>query len=326
MGKACSKDISLPYEASETAYSGDVLYVVLPYFNYCGFERRTQLFVEFVERIKSVPCVRIIISEGALMNDTFLLPPTMAGAYMHFRFRATDHVWMKENLINLAVKKLPVDWKYMAWIDADLTFLNEDWARDTMHRLNSQYDVVQIFQTCINMGPCGEALKIDKSFGYMHCESGKPYHKTAKYGFWHPGFAHACTRAAYDRMGGLLDFGILGSGDRHMCLALIGLVEYSHPGNIHTNYSKMLQEYQARVKSLRFGWVPGTILHHWHGRLEDRKYQDRWLILTKQQFDPETDIVRNAEGVIVLTEKGKRLEWHLANYFVERREDNMTLT
>lgn len=301
------------------------LYVILPYFNYCRYERRTQLFLEFIDRIKDNPVLRIIVSEAAAPSQDFLLPRKIPGVYAHVGFKCSDMVWIKENLINLAVKHMPPAWKYMAWVDADITFLNAGWAEETMARLTKGFDVVQIFQTCVNMGPKEEAMKIDRSFGYMYQESGKTYHKNAKYGFWHPGFAWACNRYAFDRMEGLIDFGILGSGDRHMALALIGQVEYSHPQNIHENYKKQLLAFQKRAQHLRLGWVPGTILHHWHGRLEDRKYQERWNILTKEEYDPDADIERNADGVIVLTDQGKRMTEPLQQYYVGRREDNMSL-
>lgn len=337
MGKSCSKDVTASSTQDKYAMQKTIpkiislpdekfLYVILPYFNYCNFHRRTQLFLEFIARIKENPVVRIVVVEASSPEYDFLLPRKIPGVYKHIGFKCKDHVWIKENLINLAVKQLPRMWRYMAWVDADITFLNTSWADDTIYALTHKYDVAQIYQTCVNMGPENEALKIDRSFGYMYRESGHPYHKAAKYGFWHPGFAWACSRRAYEQMGGLIDFGILGSGDRHMALALIGLVDISHPGNIHENYKKHLLWFQQQAKGLELGWIPGTILHHWHGRLEDRKYQERWNILTKGEYDPDTDIVRSKDGLIELTEKGKRLSEQLTNYFIGRREDNMSMS
>ena len=39
--------------------------------------------------------------------------------------------------------------------------------------------------------------------------------------FWHPGFAWACNRVTYDKIGGLYQEGILGAGDNIMCQLLI---------------------------------------------------------------------------------------------------------
>lgn len=300
---------------------GDYLYVILPYFNYCGYDSRKRLFVEFIQRIQHLPNIRIVIAEArevAAQYDLVLNLPLKI--YLHVRTCTHHRIWIKENLINLAVEKLPATWKYMAWVDADLTFLNKNWAADTMQALND-FDVVQMFQSCANLGPGGETMKLDQSFFYMYEKGGKPYHKNAKYGFWHPGYAWACSRNAYEKMGGLVQFGILGSGDRHMALALIGKVDFSHPGNIHPNYAKHLLAYQKRCRGLRASYVPGTILHHFHGSLADRKYQERWTILTRHHYDPEEDLYITDHGVIQLTDKGMRMARDLSEYFQGRNED-----
>ncbi len=238
------------------------------------------------------------------------------------KIQTKDHIWLKENLINIASKSLPENWKYIGWIDADIAFLNDNWVQDTIAELQT-FDIVQMFHTCVNLGPHGESIKIDKSFGYMHERSGTPYSKTDKYGFWHPGYAWACTKKAWEQMHGLIDWAILGSGDRHMALAWIGHVDWSSPGNVHPNYMMMLKEYQNLCKNLKVGYVDGTILHFWHGRFEDRKYKERWLILTKHQFDPLKDIKMSSTGLVQLTESGKRMDRELKEYFVGRREDLM---
>lgn len=293
----------------------ETLYVILPYFNFCGFKRRRSLFIDFVKQIQGEKGIRIVVSE-ALGPDPL---PNM-GTFGHFGFETDSPIWLKENLINMAIRRLPKDWKYVAWIDADITFLNQNWVRDTITELKS-YDIVQMFQTCVNLGSKNEALKIDKSFGYMHRDSGTPYVASARYGFWHPGYAWACTRKAWLQMDGLIEWAILGSGDRHMCLAWIGRVKDSAPGTIHPNYLAWLEEYELMCKGLEVSYVEGTILHHWHGRLEDRKYRERWDILTKNKFNPMTDIGQTESGLVQLSNSGRRLEKELLVYFVGRRED-----
>lgn len=297
------------------------LYVIIPHFNFCRYNNRKRLLLEFVERMKHVKGVRLVVSEGRLLGDEYDLPNKIPGVYKHLRYTYDNIFWLKENLINLAVKELPDDWDCMSWIDADLTFVNENWVADTFKSFE-KYDVVYLWETCVNLGEKGDAVdKPDKSFGYMHIESGKAYHPKAKYGFWHPGYAVGCTRKAYEKMSGLLDFAILGSGDRHMALALIGRVEWSAPGNIHEGYLIRLKAFQERCKGLKLGYVPGTIIHHWHGNKADRKYVERWDILTKGKYNPQTDIKRNHHGQIYLTQDGIRLQSPIKEYFQGRLED-----
>jgi len=311
------------FRMKEKPKSEDYLYIILPYFNYCGYSRRHQLFVEFIDRIKKEKNIRVIVSEAAEKGVQFDLH-FRNDVFMHLRFETESRIWLKENLINMAIMQLPNDWKYVAWIDADITFINENWVEETIKTLN-KYDVIQMFQTCINLGPEGEVIKTDRGFAYMYLRSGREYTKTYKYGFWHPGYAWACTRKAYVAMNGLIDWGILGSGDHHMALALIKKVQSSHPGGIHKEYKARLNEFEKSVRDLKLGFITGTILHHWHGRLEDRKYRERWDILVSNEYNPAIDIEKSPNGLIQLTRRGMRIQQPIHEYFIGRREDNMTL-
>ena len=292
------------------------LYVVLPYFNFAGFKRRRDLFIQFVERYAKTPGIRLVVSEALGPAPLPRLP-----VWAHMKFQTDSRVWIKENLINTAVKTLPSDWATMAWIDADLEFLNKNWVRDTKKELQDA-DIVQMWHTAVNLGPHEEALKIDKSFAYMFVGSGTKWSPSDKYGFWHPGYAWACTRTAFTKMGGLPDWAILGSGDRHLAMSLAVLGETSCPGTIHENYKMMLRLYERSLKNFKVSWVDGTIIHFWHGSFADRRYRERWDILIKNAFDPFEDIGYTDEGIVQLTEKGRRFEKFLDDYFTGRREDS----
>ena len=294
----------------------DTLYVVLPYFNFCGFKRRRELFIQFVERYTKTPGLRLVVVEA--MGPA---PLGRLSVHEHIRLTSDSRVWLKENLINTGVKSLPNDWKYVAWIDADLEFLNSNWVQDTIKELQDA-DMVQMWHTAVNLGTHEEALKIDKSFAYMFVGSGTPWTPSDKYGFWHPGYAWACTRHAFTKMGGLPDWAILGSGDRHMAMSLAGLAQQSCPGTIHENYKMMLRIYERGLKNFKVSWVDGTIIHFWHGSFADRRYKERWDILIKNAFDPFDDIGYTDEGLVQLTDKGRRFEKFLDDYFIGRKEDS----
>jgi hypothetical protein len=107
-----------------------------------------------------------------------------------------------------------------------------------------------------------------------------------------------------------------------MAMAMIGKVLQSGPGNMHPHYKVMLEEFQRRVKGLHIGWVHGTIIHQWHGSLANRKYKERWDILTKNEYDPFLDIGTSKDGIIELTTRGKRLAPFINEYFTGRQEDS----
>ena len=316
-----------PSSPKNNSVNDTPLYVILPYFNYCHFQRRKQLFIEFIERYKATPGIALVVVEAALQGEQFDLPNPMPEAFAHFRVISQDPIWLKENLINIGVSRLPDNWRMMAWVDADITFMNELWVEETKASLtNNPMSIVQMFKTAANLGPDEEVYRLDRGFAWCILSDAKT--QTGKYTDLHPGFAWACSRKAYEAMGGLIDWAILGSGDRHMALALIGDAEGSAPGGIHSDYKERLKAFGQRCKAsnLRLGVINGTILHHWHGRLADRKYRERWNILVTNEYNPSQDVCRSHRcGLLQFTETGKRLVPEFYDYFQGRKEDTATL-
>ena len=89
------------------------LYVILPYFNFCGYKRRRKLFIEFLDQIRDLKGIRIVVTEAL---GPAALP--RLDVFEHWAFETDSPVWLKENLINMAIRRLPKGWKYVAWIDA----------------------------------------------------------------------------------------------------------------------------------------------------------------------------------------------------------------
>ena len=211
----------------------------------------------------------------------------------------------------------------MAWVDADISFLNPNWITETIEALQ-HYPVVQMFESAVDEGPTGAVIATFNSFGANFLKGIPPLalaQSTGEYygAFGHPGFAWAMRRDAFDTVGGLIDKAILGAADHHMALALIGQAKLSMPGNISSGYSDMILEWEERVVADRLvnnlGAVPGTISHHWHGSKNKRNYIGRWEILTRHKYDPRFDIKRNSQGLYQFTAKGERMRQDLRNYF-----------
>ena len=97
--------------------------------------------------------------------------------------------------------------------------------------------------------------------------------------YWHPGYAWAMTRKLYDKIGGLYQLSILGSGDFYMALSLISLVPLSVISNNCPTYPLSIKEFLDKIYGARLGYVPGIIRHHFHGTIENRKYNDRFTPL-----------------------------------------------
>lgn len=292
-----------------------ILHVISVISNPLQFERRYELFVEFVDRLKNLPNINLVTVELQNGNRPFVTESTV-------KLRTKDVLWYKENLINIGVQHLPQDWEYMAWIDSDIEFQNNNWVRDTIEQLQI-FNVVQLFSHAIDMGPKKETLHVHTGFAYQYI-NGVEW-KEAKYGsFFHPGYAWAIRKKSYDDIGGIIDFPILGSADHHLALAFIGCIEKSLNKNLHPHYKLLCSILQRRCeKHIRrnISYVSGTILHHYHGEKLDRKYQDRWHILIDNNFDPLEDIKKGSDGLWILEDDKIQLRNDLLQYFRTRHED-----
>lgn len=296
-----------------------VLHVVAVISNPCQFARRYILAREFMKRMERENNIRLYFVELAYGDQGFHV--TEAKNKRHLQLRGETPLWHKENMINLGIKKLlPASWKAVAWIDADIEFENSSWALDTLKVLNGFKDIVQPFSHCVDMNKQRAALGIYPSFGFQYAKQ-RAYGGT-QINMWHPGYAWACTRKAYETMGGLYDLSILGSGDHNMSFSFIAKGLKSINELATDGYKASVEAFEDRVKNLRLGYVPGVILHHFHGLKKNRKYMERWHILIDNAFDPYKHLTKNKDGLLIPTpECPPKIVDDILQYFKERNED-----
>lgn len=307
-------------------------YVIAVLYNPMRYKRRVQLFNEFVERMTKYG-VNLVTVETAFGSRPFQTNADI-------KLQSDSMLWLKENMINIAISRLPPDWKYVAWIDSDIDFVRPDWAEETVHQLQ-HHPVVQMFQNAIDLGPTGEVMSTFTSFAYTHSlgkefpfsKDGLPtyyggYGDKGKYNEWHTGYAWAATREAIDAIGGLVDWALIGSGDNHMACAMTDQVMKSTSADADHHYNKLLIEYQTRcVRALHknIGYVPGTVYHYWHGKKKDRGYKERWSVIIENQFDPTRHVHKDSQGLYILYPGHQQLRNDLAEYFKSRNEDSIDL-
>ena len=297
------------------------LNVIIVISNPCLYARRYILLKEFVKRMEEEENdVNLFVVEMTYGNQKFCV--TNSDNKNHLQLNTEIPIWHKENMINLAVKYLlPPTYKAFAWIDADIEFENSTWALDTLKILNGCKDVVQLFSHCIDMSDCNTNLNIFNGFGYSYNKNKKYSSKGLDY--WHSGYAWAITRKAYEKIGGLYEKGILGSGDSIMALSFIGKSNYMNNVGYNNDYNNSMLEYQKNACKLRLGYVTGIIRHHYHGSKQNRQYTERWKILIKHQFSPIHHICYNEIGIMCVSENvSQEFKDDILNYFKERKEDN----
>ncbi|HQT78130.1 MAG TPA: hypothetical protein PLD10_13830 [Rhodopila sp.] len=301
------------------------LYVVTPIVNPCRYRSRYHLYHDFAKHITDAGAILYTV-EAAYGDRAFEV--TGPANPRHIRVRTHHELWHKENLINIAVSRLPPDWKYMAWIDADVQFARADIVEETIHQLQ-HYSVVQMFSHAMDLGPLHEPLRTFDGFmaQWLH-QGGAMPPPASGYGVWHPGYAWACRREAWDHLGGLIDHAIVGSADSYMAYGLISDVARVLPAEMISacpTYTEWCLAWAARAEAhirRNVGFVDGLLLHYFHGAKRNRGYAERSEILWRNGFDPLRDIKRDWQGLWQLNDQKLRLRDDLRSYFRNRDEDS----
>lgn len=261
---------------------------------------------------------------------------TEPGNPLHLQLRCDDEpwryeCWLKECALNALLRaRVPITAKYIAWIDTDVHFTRTDWCQETLHLLQ-QYQFLQMFSHTLDLGPNSEPLGQTEGMVFKRIQNpaepvqGYYYYYGGKKGLWvHPGFAWAARRDALNRVGGLIDWAILGSGDWLMGAALFGQVDKALGGNYTPTYRRWAVGWENRAEKYiqhNVGYVPGLIVHRFHGRKKDRNYDTRWRLLVDTMFNPEEDLTRDAQGLWRLTDRSIELRDGLRRFASLRNED-----
>jgi|688.fasta_scaffold77836_2 hypothetical protein len=301
----------------------DKLHVIIVISNPCNFAIRYILTKEFIRRMKDEDNIILYIVELAYENKEFYITDKDNSRHLRLRTNSSP-IWLKENMINIGIKKLlPENWKAVAWIDADIEFDSPNWALDTLKILNGCKDVVQLFSHNIFMDKNGDTELILSGFGFQYIKKTKRSNRIKDINsYWHPGFAWACTRKFYEKIGGLYEYAITGDGDMQMASCFIQNYKSALPQDVSENYKKTLEEFENKVFGCRIGYVPGIIRHHYHGSINSRKYDMREQILTKYDYSPTIYLTKDDNGLLIPTNKfPSELMECIMNHFQLKNED-----
>lgn len=323
----------------------DHFYVVTPISNPARYKRRYELYWRFKEMCEDAG-VKLITVEQAFGHRPFMV--TEEGNPFHVRVRSHEELWLKENMINLGIQRAcHVDPKAreVCWIDADCfpVVPAVHWFEETWHQLQ-HYEFVQMWEYLINFGPQDQPVSQPQmSFMATYAAAGHQVvkgknvkHTLAGHSgmitLGRPGLAWAANIDAINRVGGLIDFCILGSGDWHMAHGLVGAMEqWSGEFDKLSEYSKALLEWQEKAErwiKRDVGFVPVTVGHWWHGNKVNREYDKRGSILIANGYNRHTDIKYDAQGLLQLETHDARqirLRDQIRSYFKRRNEDSIDL-
>jgi len=278
--------------------------------------------------------IKLCTVELALNGRPFEL--TNNDADILLQVRSNSVLWHKEHLLNLGLKKIPKKYTKIACLDADIIFINPNWVKEASDALN-KFTVLQLFDTAINLSKGKSTIDKNeiKTLPVSLRDSAKyegiiyalnrnnlfditelKLSKIGRTGLaW--GFKRDCLK------NGFFDKSIAGSGDLLMVNGMFTTstnnlsLKYFNK-SVLSEYSKWVTKFNKRVNK-KVGYLPGKILHLWHGSRRNRNYFSRQAILNQIGFDFSEEIILNKDNCFEFGGNSLAGQW-LKIYFFVRNE------
>jgi hypothetical protein len=314
------------------------LWGIVSLFNPAGYRNKLENFMIFSEKVRRQG-LPLLVVECAFGDAAFEVSESSCDRLV--RRRASTVLWQKERLLNIGLDHLPDTCDKVAWLDADVILENDSWMGETA-RLLETYCVVQPFRTAHwllkgeTRPPIHRPSNLELAeggwlpgMGYQMTQASDWTEAFKSYtAHGHLGFAWAVRREIIQRHG-FYDAQVLGNGDFVMAHAMYGNEDFwsGDHWQRHRLSEAMLRHIERwgrpffqDVRGSVF-WVPGRILHLWHGSQEDRLYNQRLDVLKRCNFDPARDMVLEESGCWAwATDRPELREWS-RTYFHVRREE-----
>jgi hypothetical protein len=304
-----------------------MLYLILPYFDFNQSILSKKNLDLFISNYSKRANLRIVLCEGVYNEE---LPDYSDKIFKHLKFKLKNILWVKENLINLAIKNLPDDAEFIAWSDRDIYFLNPSWVEQTIEKLKT-HDIIQPWSELLLLNSHHEPDFINTgrknlNFSYKSTLAAKiDYPDSINRIATSPGQIWAINKSFYKKIGKLNDIEIIGGADQIIAMfCVINDPSFEKKfldkrATIKSKNSWVL--YKEKFKDIKYSYIDGLIIHYWHGDLKHRKYLERTDILKNLNYNPDEDISYDQDGVLQFTEKGKRFELPIKQYFEYRKEN-----
>ncbi|WP_345333075.1 hypothetical protein [Mucilaginibacter defluvii] len=275
---------------------------------------------------------KLLTVELALLGEEFVL--TEKDADILVQVRSNSVMWHKERLINIGIERLPASVTYVAWVDCDIVFEDNDWQEQAV-RLLKEVPMIQLFKNLFDLGKfelpeiCDVNSKLPSGYSFASHQNDKAVYlgtpaNYQAFRFNACGIAWA-ARVSFIKKHYLYDVMILGSGDRMLAAAAIGQFEQA----IITTHLKgaRAEHYLSWAKPFysdicgSISYLPGSAFHLWHGDLQNRGWTDRHRKLDEHHFDPSVDLRYNQMKCWEWSGNNKPLHEYIQNYFADRKED-----
>lgn len=301
------------------------LWAITTYFNPIGYRLRRENYRMFRKHFRA-PLLAIELTYGNAPE----LGESDADIVIHCG--DGDLLWQKERLMNHALRSLPPQCRYVAWVDCDVLFEGH-WLPAAISELQ-RAPLVQLF-SAVHHAPPGpvrpvppggvpESILSLPSTAAAMASGGSMEEFRSSNLSTAPGFAWAAQRALLEKHG-WYDACLVGSGDLAMVCAAFGRfdllperLEMSERRREH--YLRWAEPFFTDVRG-RVSFLRQGLIHLWHGDIRDRQYRSRYAPIREHGFDPELDLAVGSQGAWRWARSNPGLQAFVRDYFMGRNED-----
>lgn len=330
--------------------SSSALWVMTSYYNPERYQRRFNNFKAFRRHLNAPLLVVELAKPGQhqLHKEDGDIVISLSGE---------DRIWQKERLLNIGIAELPPHVEYVAWVDCDVIFGEEDWPKQACARLERNDGLLQLFdhshhlprhidaadvsrQTCLRATPILTGVAIahavrTSSFDTNEIKLSQARSAPDSASYHRAVDRHNCYGMAWSARRetiaacGHYDRNIVGGGDAvHVFAALSRLDDY---WSLRANTEHQKRDIHAWARrATEAGLISNIdslqqdVFHLWHGNLADRNYRGRYDILSRHDFDPARDILVADNGTWRWRDPVSDLAREVGSYFGSRQEDGST--
>lgn len=307
------------------------LWALTTFFNPLGCQIRIENYKIFREKLRQQN-VMLLTVELVYSNNRCEL--TQEDSDIHIRVVGNERniLWQKEQLLNIGLQNLPKECAKFAWLDCDIIFENENWAKDTLEALD-RHLVIQPFSKCMRL-PKGatsaqqasirRATEVRPSLA-LRVALGHSQIDEIQNG--HSGFAWAACRRIFDDLG-FYNKMVFGGGDTVLASGFL-----NHPNHklcdilspkLRDDQLTWIKEMGSRTSG-NVGYVEGPIFHLWHGKPQNRLSLKRHEMLKKHDYDPACDVEIDPANQCLRWANNDKLAMSALSYFRARNDDNNIL-
>lgn len=284
-----------PVEEQENFYVVCPIYSVNQFNNYRIYKLHTS-FKHYCESLG----VKFIQLEYAFPYQDFILTEPGKEPF-DIQIPGRNIFYLRENLVNVAEKKMPKDYEYISWIDAHVHFDNPYIFQESIVQLG-KVNVVAPHWIVRNKDPQNRTV-YGKEYAYVYqaqYHNSTPVYETHYNHYPFYGLAFVTTQNIFKKMNGLPDTCVAGICDMFMSLALTN-------GKVPTTKAEKYDlsiinwtKHAAEVIQGKYAYVKSTITHLDH-QFPFRTYS-AWgrslKLLEVRGFDPERDLKRDENGTL----------------------------